>query len=266
MPYTRGILWWTCAAAVLCGACDSPATAPSPVETQTPVRRVVVLGDSLAVSPSPGESFPAQLQARVTRQGLPWTVTNAAISGDTSADGLRRLDSVLGADVGVLVLELGANDGLDGVEISTIRNNLSAIITSTQARGIRVLLCGMETPPTRGFGYSLAFHSLFPDLARRHAVPLVPFLLAGVALVPALNGPDGVHPNAAGALRIAETVWPYLEPLLAPASTINWRGVEAAATAADHRFIADAAAAWRAGNRRSAHRRLPLGAAAVRPV
>jgi acyl-CoA thioesterase-1 len=219
------IVWWTCVVALLLGACDSqsPSTAPSRSQTPAAVRRVVVLGDSLAVSPSLEESFPAQLQARVARRGLPWSVTNAGIRGDTSADGLRRLDSVLEADAGVLILELGANDGLLGLDVSTIGNNLSAIIASAQGRGIRVLLCGMETPPTRGFDYSLAFHALFPDLARRHAVPLVPFLLTGVALVPELNGADGVHPNAAGALRIADTVWPYLEPLLA-ATTTRLRG------------------------------------------
>jgi len=93
------------------------------------------------------------------------------------------------------------------------------VVIGSDRRSLRVLLCGMETPPTRGFDYSLAFHAVFPDLGRRHSVPLVPFLLAGVALVPELNGPDGVHPNAAGALRIADTVWPYLEPLLAATTT-----------------------------------------------
>jgi len=203
---------------LLCAACgSSPAPAPvspSPVQSPTQVRQVVVLGDSLAVSPSAGESFPARLQARIGAAALPWTVTNAGISGDTTADGVRRVEPLLAADVGVLVLELGANDGLRGMPTGTIDDNLASIITRAQQRSIRVLLCGMETPPTHGLDYSVAFHFVFPTVAQRFAVPLVPFVLAGVALDPELNGADGVHPNAAGAERIAETVWTYLRPLL----------------------------------------------------
>jgi acyl-CoA thioesterase-1 len=97
---------------------------------------------------------------------------------------------------------------------STIDDNLGSIITRAKQRNIRVLLCGMETPPTHGLDYSVAFHFVFPTVAQRLAVPLVPFVLAGVALDPELNGADGVHPNAAGAERIADTVWTYLRPLL----------------------------------------------------
>jgi acyl-CoA thioesterase I len=177
-----------------------------------------VLGDSLAVSPSMGESFPARLQARVTSAGLPWTITNAGVSGDTTGDGMRRAEALLATDVGVLVLELGANDGLRGIPTTTVEENLTAIVTMAQRRNIRVLLCGMETPPTHGLDYSLAFHFVFPSIAQRFSVPLVPFLLAGVALDPELNGADGVHPNAAGAERIAGTVWPHLRPMLQSSS------------------------------------------------
>lgn len=178
------------------------------------MRRIVVLGDSLAVSPSLEESFPAELRARIERLGLRWTVTNAGVNGDTTAGGMRRLEPLLAADVGVLVLELGANDGLRGIDPSAIETNLSAMIAAAQRRAIRVLLCGMETPPTHGLDYSVAFHYVFPTVAQRHSVPLVPFLLSAVVLTPELNGPDGIHPNAAGARRIADTIWPYLEPLL----------------------------------------------------
>jgi acyl-CoA thioesterase-1 len=173
-----------------------------------------VLGDSLAVSPSEGQSFPAELQrlTDATRPG--WTVSNAGISSDTTAGGARRVDRVLTSDVAVLVVALGANDGLGGVPVLTVEANLSSIIAAAQARGMALLLCGMETPPTHGWDYTLAFHQVFPRLAQRHNVPLVPFLLSGVALVREMNGPDGVHPNAAGARRIAQNVWPYLEPLL----------------------------------------------------
>ena len=193
--------------------CDSTST-PPPASPSTITRRVVVLGDSLAVSPSVEQGFPSRLETRIARQGLPWTVTNAGVSGDTTADGLRRIDPLLASDVGVLVLELGANDGLRGVDVSTIRSNLATLIEAVQRRQIRVLLCGMDTPPTHGLNYSIAFHLIFPGLAQQYQVALVPFLLEGVILTPDLLGADGVHPNAAGAERIADTVWPYLEPLL----------------------------------------------------
>jgi acyl-CoA thioesterase-1 len=179
-----------------------------------PTRRVVVLGDSLAVSPSRSESFPSVLEARIGRERLPWTVTNAGINGDTTSGGLLRIEGLLRDDVGVLVLELGANDGLRGVPLATIEQNLARMSELAQGRGLGVLLCGMETPPTRSIDYTLQFHSIYPRLSQRFGIPLVPFLLQGVALVSAMNGPDGIHPNAAGARRIAETVWPYLEPLL----------------------------------------------------
>jgi acyl-CoA thioesterase I len=202
------------AAATLAGACRSP-TPPGPASNAA-IRRVVVLGDSLAVTPTVAESFPSRLNARIQQQGQPWIVTNAAISGDTTADGVRRLSSLLTSDVGVLVVELGANDGLQGVDVATVERNLLSMVATGQEHNTRVLLCGMETPPTRGLDYSLAFHFVFPRVASARTVPLVPFLLAGVALVPELNGPDGVHPNAAGAQRIADSVWPYLQPLLSP--------------------------------------------------
>ena len=201
--------------AVLVGACGSSSNQTGP-STSTVVRRVVVLGDSLAVTPTPGESFPAVLQNRMTGRRLPWTVSNAGVFGDTTARGLRRYEPLLQNDVGVLVLELGANDGIGGVDVSTVEGNLSAIIEDAQGHGIVVVLCGMEAPPLHSLGYTLAFHELFPRLARRYNIPLVPFLLAGVALIPELNGPDGIHPNAAGARRIADNVWPILEPLLGP--------------------------------------------------
>jgi acyl-CoA thioesterase-1 len=215
----RRALRWMLAAALSASACASRTSPTEPSASavdRAPVRRVVVLGDSLAVSPSVEQSFPSELQARITRQQLLWSVTNAGVSGDTTADGLGRVDPLLASDVGVLVIALGANDGLHAIDISTIRRNLAVIIERARGRDIRVLLCGMETPPTHGLDYSIAFHGVFPGLAQQYGVSLVPFLLSNVALRPELNGPDGVHPNAAGAQQIAETVWPYMEPLLRP--------------------------------------------------
>jgi acyl-CoA thioesterase-1 len=207
------LLSLTLALAAGCGSNRSP-TDPSPGPDPPPVRTVVVLGDSLAVSPSLEQSFPSRLQARVESERLRWRVTNGGISGDTTAGGVRRVEALLGADVGVLVLALGANDGLSGVDLGTIERNLWTIVEAAQRRGIRVLLCGMETPPSHGLDYSIGFHGIFPRVAQRYSIALVPFLLTGVAFDPDLTGPDGVHPNAAGAARIAENVWPYLAPLL----------------------------------------------------
>jgi acyl-CoA thioesterase-1 len=201
-------------AAVALSACGSNVERLPTSPDSASIRRVVVLGDSLSVSPSMGESFPVYLQRRIEDQRLPWTVTNAGVYGDTTGDALRRLDPLLTSDVGVLVVALGANDGLQGLAIASIDDNLSEIVRRGRQRSVRALLCGMETPPTHGLSYSIAFHSVFPRVAAGFGVPLVPFLLEGVALVPSLNLPDLVHPNAAGARRIAENVWPYLEPLL----------------------------------------------------
>jgi acyl-CoA thioesterase I len=201
------------AVAMACGA-ETPATPTQAVAVPPAVRRVVVLGDSLAVSPSRAQSFPAQLQVMVERAGLPWVVVNAGISGDTTAGGVRRVEPLLTPDVGVLVLALGANDGLRGLPPDSVARNLSTIIEAAHARAIDVLLCGMETLPSHGWDYMFGFHRVFPTVASEHRVTLVPFLLDGVALVPEMNGPDGVHPNSAGARRIAETVWPALERLL----------------------------------------------------
>lgn len=201
---------------IAAGGCAEKSPVSPTNRSGSPVspKQVLVLGDSLAVSPTKDQSFPAVLQGRIQDAGLPWTTVNAGVSGDTSTGALGRLDALLTSDVGVMVLEIGANDGLRGLALGALEQNLSATIERAQTRGITVLLCGMETPPLHGLDYSLEFHGIFPRVAARYATPLVPFLLTGVVLDPALNGSDLVHPNAAGARRIADTVWPYLQPLL----------------------------------------------------
>lgn len=218
MPSARSQLYLSLLAALATASCGSKASTPTapdaPVGPAPSGGQIVVLGDSLAVSPSRSQSFPAVLQARLNAAYPGWTIRNEGAGGDTSAGGVRRLDAALTADTRILVLELGANDGLRGIEIATIERNLAAIIERAQARGIRVLLCGMETPPFNGWNYSIEFHRLFPRLAGRYQIPLVPFLLEGVALNPELNGDDAIHPNAEGAKLIAQTVWPYLEQVV----------------------------------------------------
>jgi acyl-CoA thioesterase-1 len=207
----RAGVCYVLAAVVTAASCASTG-APSGAPAQGGV--VLVLGDSLAVSPSSVEAFPAELQKRLDSSARGWTVNNAGVSGDTTSGGLRRFEQALTTDTRVFLLELGANDGLRGVDVSAIEKNLSTMIESAQARGIKVLLCGMETPPLHGFNYTVDFHRLFPRLAQKYNVALVPFLLEGVVLNPDLNGNDEIHPNAAGARRIADTVWPFLQPLV----------------------------------------------------
>jgi acyl-CoA thioesterase-1 len=209
-------LWWPLVASVSLISCTASPAAPSGSvsESGATVRRVVILGDSLAVSPSNSDNFPTALQQRIDATGYPWRIVNTSTSGAVTADGVRRIDSVLTSDSGIVVLELGANDGLRGVPIQTIEQNLATMIERAQTRGVRVLLCGMETPPVHGLTYTVGFHRVFPGLATKYGVTLVPFLLAGVVLNSSLNGPDGIHPNAAGARMIADTVWPYLERLI----------------------------------------------------
>ena len=175
-----------------------------------------MLGDSLAVTPTPAEGFPAVLQSRIAGGRLPWTVSNAGVYGDTTADGLRRYEPLLQGDVGVLVLELGANDALRGQDLTTAKRNLQAIIDRTRARhpGVRIVVAGMQAPPNLGARYTREFRRLFVDLARENDAALIPFLLDGVAAIPQLNQSDGLHPNAAGARIMTDNVWRVVEPIL----------------------------------------------------
>lgn len=202
-------------AVVVTIGCSNPLTASRDAR-EVGAYAIVALGDSLTAGPglSRAETYPSLLQGRLRQSGYPHRVLNAGVSGDTSSGALARLESALVDDTRVLIVALGANDGLRGVPVDTVRRNIDTIVRRAKDRGIRVLLCGMDTPPTRGWEYTFAFHQIFPSLAREHNVPLMPFLLNGVFGNAELNLADGVHPNAAGARRIAEEMWPYLEPLL----------------------------------------------------
>ena len=183
-----------------------------------PAHQIAVLGDSLAISPSRESNFAAELQARLNKTHPGWTIVNHGLRGDTTSGGLHRIDYALAGHPKVLILELGANDGLRGADVGMVERNLAAMIERAESRGAHVLLCGMETPPLRGWNYTMAFHDVFPRLAATYKVPLVPFLLEGVAFRGNLNY-DGIHPNAAGARMVAENVWPYLERLVARLQT-----------------------------------------------
>jgi acyl-CoA thioesterase I len=181
---------------------------------QEPV--IVALGDSLTagLGVTADEAYPAILSARLQREGFHYRVVNAGVSGDTTAGALRRLDWVLRARPAIVVVALGANDGLRGLPVPAMRDNLVAIVTRLRAAGARVLLAGMRLPPNYGAVYTREFAEAFETVARQTSVPLLPFLLDGVAGKSALNQPDGIHPNVAGQRMVAETVWRSLRPML----------------------------------------------------
>jgi len=177
---------------------------------------IVALGDSLTagLGVAAEEAYPALLQARLAREGLHYRVVNAGVSGDTTAGARRRVDWVLRARPAIVVVALGANDGLRGLPVAVMRDNLVAIVTRLREAGARVLLAGMRLPPNYGAAYTRDFAEAFGTVARTTSVPLLPFLLEGVAGRPALNLPDGIHPNAAGQRMVADAVWRALQPLL----------------------------------------------------
>jgi acyl-CoA thioesterase I len=190
---------------------------PDPRSTATDTRpRVVFLGDSLTagLGLSPDEAYPALIQQRIDAVGLEYRVVNAGVSGDTSFDALSRLDWALEGDVRVLVVALGGNDGLRGLPADQLQQNLAAVIERAQARAVRVILAGMEAPPNFGESYTVAFHKVYPALAKKYGVPLVPFLLQGVAGIDGLNQRDGIHPTAEGARTVADNVWTVLRQTL----------------------------------------------------
>ena len=205
------VFTFTIAAACSCTA--AATTGP----TQAPaLQTIVVLGDSLTSGhglASPGDAYPARLEEMLRTTGLPFRVVNHGVAGDTTTGVVRRLGAALDENPAILIVALGANDGLRGVPIATIRSNLATIIQTAQARNVVVLLCGMETLPLHGFEYMAQFHYLFPALAEQFNVPLVPFLLEGIVANPEMLQTDYIHPNAAGALQMARTIWPYLHPL-----------------------------------------------------
>jgi acyl-CoA thioesterase I len=178
--------------------------------------RIVALGDSLTSGHRIGASasFPAVLQQKIDREGFDYTVINAGVSRDTSAQALQRADVALAGDVRILILAVGANDGIRGIPVAQVRQNLTRIIETAQSRKVAVILCGMEALPIYGWNYTQAFHALYDELASQYHIPLVPFVMRNVLGNPQLVLPDHIHPNANGARAIADTIWPYLQPLL----------------------------------------------------
>ena len=162
------------------------------------------------------EAFPALIQHKINEAKLPYQVINAGLSGETSAAGNTRIDWLLKQPIDILVLELGANDGLRGLPLKETKQNLQQIIDKVRKKNpeVKIVLAGMQIPPSMGADYATEFKSLFPELARKNDLVLVPFLLQGVGGVPKLNQGDGIHPTAEGQKILAENVWAQLKSVL----------------------------------------------------
>ena len=181
-----------------------------------PPFRLLAFGDSLTHGyglDSP-DSFPVRLQERLQAEGWDVQVINGGNSGDTSASGLARLDWSLADDPQAVIVELGANDMLRGLDPEQTEQNLDRIVAAFEAAGVKVLLAGMRAAPNWGRDYVERFDAIYPALAARHAVALYPFFLEGVAMDPGLNQPDGIHPNAAGVEEIVQRILPAVSALL----------------------------------------------------
>jgi acyl-CoA thioesterase-1 len=180
-------------------------------------RSILVLGDSLsaAYGIKPAQGWVALLQKRLQDQGYGQRVVNASVSGETSSGGLQRLPRALQLHKpGIVIIELGSNDGLRGLPLSVTRDNLTKMVAAAKKAGAEVVLVGMQMPPNYGVRYTAEFAALFRELATRNGLALVPFLLESVALNDKLMQADGLHPNVNGQPIILDNVWPHLEPLL----------------------------------------------------
>ncbi len=195
----------------------SAATVPGPSAAS---RTIVFFGDSLTAGyglEEPGEqAYPALIQKKISDAHLPWRVVNAGLSGETTSAGLRRVEWVLRQPIDIFVLALGGNDGLRGIEPAVSRQNLQGIIDRVRAKNpaTRIILAGMTMPPSFGADYVRDFAEMYPSLAEKNHLTLMPFLLEGVGGNDQLNQRDGIHPTAEGHAVVAENVWKVLEPLL----------------------------------------------------
>jgi acyl-CoA thioesterase I len=192
----------------------SPAPAAAPAPDGRPV--IVAFGDSLSAGfgADPGKSYPDFLQQELDRRGARYRVVNAGISGDTTTDGLERIETVTALKPAIVILEFGGNDGLRGLPVSTTRANLDQMIVALQKAGAKIVLAGMTLPPNYGPDYIHSFEAVYKDLAKQHGLALIPFLLRGVGGNPALMQRDGIHPTADGNRIVARNVIEFLRPLL----------------------------------------------------
>lgn len=185
---------------------------------RTTLPKIVAFGDSLTAGfgVPPQDAYPAQLQRRLDALGYRYHIVNAGVSGDTTAGGVRRVSWILNGNPYMVILELGGNDGLRGLNIEQTRANLETIIVRLKQAGAVTVLAGMKLPPNYGADYTARFESMYRELATRHRLPLIPFLLEGVGGDRRLNQADGIHPTGEGYRIVTDNVLRTLEPLLAP--------------------------------------------------
>jgi acyl-CoA thioesterase-1 len=189
--------------------------AAKPTEEAAPAlkkKTIIFFGDSLSAGyglDEPTLAFPGLIQRKLDSLKMDYQVVNAGVSGETSSGGVGRIDWILNQPVDVFVLELGANDGLRGIPVETTAKNLQTIMDSVKSKNpsVKIILAGMQVPPNMGAKYANAFKTIFPTLAEKNKVALIPFLLEGVGGEPALNQADGIHPNEEGHRKVAEVVW-----------------------------------------------------------
>jgi acyl-CoA thioesterase-1 len=200
---------------------ETTKTTATEVTKEQPKKSIVFFGDSLTAGyglDDTNDAFPGVIQKNIDSLNLAYTVVNSGVSGETTAGGRGRINWVLNQEPTIFVLELGANDGLRGVPLSATRENLQAIIDAVKQKypQTQIVLAGMQIPPNMGPEYTQEFRSIFPDLAQKNELSLIPFLLENVGGVPTLNQSDGIHPTEEGHRIVAQNVWPVLQPLLQP--------------------------------------------------
>jgi acyl-CoA thioesterase I len=192
---------------------SNEAASKTAAAEQTTRRTIVAVGDSLTAGLGVDESaaYPAQLQRKLSDDGYYFNVVNAGISGETSSGALSRIEWVISAlKPDIIILETGANDGLRGIDPDILKKNLDRIVYFIKANNIEVLLCGMKMLPNMGPEYSKAFTRVYPEVAQKHAIPMIPFFLEGVAGDPRFNQPDRLHPTAKGYRRVVDHIYPYV--------------------------------------------------------
>ena len=199
------------------GAASVTAVDSGSGSIRTPV--VLFFGTSLTagLGLDPEQAFPSLIEKKALSEGVPIKVVNAGLSGETTAGAVRRIDWVLRTPVDLVVIEAGANDALRGLAPEEARANLEQLIAAVRAKqpGARIALIQMEAPPNFGVAYTRSFRAIYPEVAAKESVTLLPFLLGGVAGIPRLNQPDGVHPNVSGERIVADNVWKALKPIVA---------------------------------------------------
>jgi acyl-CoA thioesterase-1 len=212
-----------------CGADTSKkateATETTPVKTEknttenSSAKTILFFGDSLTAGyglEDINDAFPALIQSKIDSLLLEYVVINSGLSGETTAGGKSRIDWVLNQKIDVFVLELGANDGLRGIPLKETRKNLQAIIDAVLEKNsaTKIILAGMQLPPNMGIDYITEFKTIFPELAKKNKLDLIPFLLKDVGGIPTLNQADGIHPTVEGQKIVANNVWEVLEPII----------------------------------------------------